>query len=366
MMFARSLVFILLAALQITGLTAHWRQASPEYRLVFPRDHASHPAYKIEWWYYTGNLRGDGGHGFGYQVTFFRVGVDPAPANPSRWAVRDLFMAHLAITDIDGRRHRFAEHLNRAGPGWAGADTETLHVWNDTWEARLDNHGRHLLRARDETIRVDLVLEEGKPPVLHGARGYSRKGAEPGNASIYYSLTRMPTRGEIVFEGRTYHVEGLSWMDHEFGTSFLEETQTGWDWFSVQLDDQSEIMLFQIRDSDGRRDPRSGGTYVDSRGRTQAIGLSQFDIKPLSRWKSPSSGAEYPIEWQVEVPALGLDLTVRAAVAGQELSTDQSSGVIYWEGATAISGTSRGRAVRGKGYLEMTGYAGGSMGRLLR
>lgn len=365
----KALRLALASALLGTTLLAQssdaWRQAAPGYDFQYPADHASHPDYKIEWWYYTGNLDARDGRRFGYQLTFFRVGVDPSPENPSRWAVRDLFMTHLAVTDVDGKSYRYAERLNRAGVGWAGAATDEYRVWNEDWEARLEpGTGRHLLRAAEGGFGVDLALESLKPAVGHGERGYSQKGADPGNASNYYSLTRMRTLGTIVVDGREVEVEGASWMDHEFGTSFLEPEQSGWDWFSIQLDDGSELMIFQLRRSDGSRDPRSSGTLVEASGAVAPVRIGEFDLAPGRRWTSPASGAYYPVEWRVTMPSRGLDLTVRAALDDQELRTDRSTGVTYWEGAVDVEGTRDGRAVRGRGYLEMTGYTGGAMGRL--
>lgn len=325
-----------------------WRIAERGYRFEFPRDHGSHPEYKLEWWYYTGNLQGEDGSRYGYQLTFFRVGVDFKPENPSAWAVRDLFMAHLAVTDVPRKSFRFVERLSRAGPGWAGAETGAYRVWNGPWSVTLDSEGRHLLRAEDGDIAVDLVLEPGKRPVLHGESGYSPKGSQPGNASHYYSLTRMPSRGTIRSAGRKFRVQGTSWMDHEFGTSFLEQGQFGWDWFSMQLDDGTDVMVFQLRRAGGTRDPYSSGTIVGPRGETTPLNWEQFELLPGRTWKS------YPVEWRIRIPGQAIDLQVRAVLDEQELRTEHS-GVTYWEGAVEIEGTRRGAPVRGRGYLEMTG-----------
>ena len=374
---APAVLFTASAAALLTGLHAApaaqppaapaWRQAERGYALEFPRDHASHPDYRIEWWYYTGNLAAVDGRRFGYQVTFFRVGIDPQPANPSRWAVRDLHMAHLAVTDVDGGRHLTAERLSRAGVGWAGASADTLDVRNDGWRATLDG-AEHRLFARDGRGRfgVDLRLAPVKPEVLHGDAGFSRKGAQPGNASYYYSLTRLRTHGRIVLDGAEIDVEGLSWMDHEFGTSFLEPSQQGWDWFSLQLDDGAELMVYVLRRRDGSRDPHSAGTFVDASGKAAALRRGDFRLVAGRKWRSPSSGAAYPVEWWIEAPLVGLDLQVRAAVDAQELRTGESTGVTYWEGAVAATGSRDGRPVRGRGYLEMTGYAGAPMSEVLR
>ncbi len=348
------------------GARTDWAPADPAYRIALPRDHGSHPQHKIEWWYYTGNLEDASGRRFGYQLTFFRVGIDPSPANPSRWAVRDLYMAHFAVTDVGGQRYRFADRLNRAGIGWAGAESGTLHVVNDDWSATLAPEGAHLLRARDGDVAIDLSLAPGKPVVLHGREGYSQKGSATGNASHYYSLTRMPTRGTITLGQTVFQVRGDSWMDHEFGSSFLEPGQQGWDWFSIQLDDRSELMLFQIRRTDGARDAHASGTVVAPDGRTRALSASEFTLVAGERWTSPTSGASYPISWRIAVPGLRLDLQARAAMAGQELHTAASTGVTYWEGAIDLSGTRDGRPLHGRGYLEMTGYTGAPMSDVLR
>ncbi len=358
-----------------SGQAPAWKVASPDRAVVLPADHASHPDYRVEWWYYTGNLDAADGRRFGYQITFFRVGMDPFPANASRWAVRDLFMAHLAVTDVGGRRYRFAERLNRAGPGWAGAATDRYVVWNERWSARRGN-GQHHLRAAEGDLSLDLRLDEGKPPVLHGDHGYSRKGREPENASFYYSLTRMPTRGTLAIGGTRVEVTGTSWMDHEFSTSVLEPGQQGWDWLSMQLSDGRELMIYRLRRGDGSIDPFSSGTLVEPDGRAIPIVLEAsrrrgsdrlvgFTLEPGRGWRSPASGATYPLAWTVRVPEADATLHVTPALDDQELRTAQSTGITYWEGAIDVGGTLRGRAVTGRGYLELTGYAGAAMGRVV-
>jgi len=343
-----------------------WRRASPDRAVQLPADHVAHPEYRIEWWYYTGNVAGDDGRAYGYQVTFFRVGVDQRPVNPSRFAVRDLYMAHVAVTDIGGNRHRFADRLNRAGVHWAGASTTRYHVWNEDWRVELDARGRHRLTVSTPSFALDLTLDEGKRAVLQGERGYSRKGVDPGNASHYYSLTRMPTRGVIRIDGRRLQVRGESWMDHEFGTSALDPGTRGWDWFALHLDDGRELMLYRLRQEDGGAGPFSSGTVVHPNGSTEHLTVSDFTVTPGRIWASPASGARYPVEWHVVVPRRGLDLAVSAAVDAQELQTRRSTDVTYWEGSVRVSGTSSGQAVRGVGYLEMTGYSGAAMSDVMR
>jgi len=344
-----------------------WQQAEPGYSFAFPADHASHPAYRVEWWYYTGNLTSFDGHSFGYQLTFFRVGIDREPLNPSPWAVRDLYMAHLAVTDVRGERHLVAERLNRTGVGWAGASVETFKVWNEEWSVSLDGT-THVAAAYDrgDQFGVDLRLEPTKPPVLHGVDGFSQKGSQIGNASQYYSLTGLRTTGRIVLDGRSIDVEGVSWMDHEFGTSFLEAGQQGWDWFSLQLDDQTELMVYVLRQQDGSIDEHSGGTLIDPTGKATVFQAGDYGLRSGRTWTSAASDAEYPVEWEIDIPSQAMFLNVRAVLDGQELHTDESTGVTYWEGAVVATGIRNGRRLQGRGYLEMTGYAGAPMSEVLR
>jgi predicted secreted hydrolase len=362
----RAMVIAVALALVTTGAAARqqWKQASPEYRLSLPTDHVSHPAYKIEWWYYTGNVETDRGRRFGYQLTFFRVGIDAVPLNPSRFAVRDLFLAHAAVTDATGAGYMFAERVSRAGVGAAGASTFEYRVWNGDWQAHLE-YGAHKLQARADKFSMDLELHEDKPAVLNGDDGYSQKGATPGNATEYYSLTRMPTEGTIFVAGERYQVKGNSWMDHEFGTTFLEKSQQGWDWLSLQLDDGTDLMAFRLRQPDGTPDPQSSGTLVPKGSPSRRLMAKDFTLTPGRRWTSPTTGASYPIEWQVSVPEESLQLAVTPLLENQEIVGTRTS-VKYWEGAVDVKGTRAGVPVTGRGYLEMTGYAGASMGQLLR
>ena len=353
---------------------ANWKQALPPYAFQFPRDHASHDDFKLEWWYYTGNLSAADGRRFGYQLTFFRLGVEQQPRNPSRWAVRDLYAAHLAVTDINGKQFHCADKLTRAGinaagaAGAAGAASATnnrYHVWNEDWNAQLEANGAHRLQAAEADFGLEFTLAPSKAPVIHGANGVSQKGAQPGNASHYYSLTRMPTRGTLTLKGERLAVSGESWMDHEFGTSYLEAGQLGWDWFSLQLDDGSELMLYRFRRQDGTLDRLSSGSLIDATGKVTRLSYHDFTLEPVRAWAS-ASGARYPVEWRVSLPGHALALNVRAALDQQEMRTETSTGVSYWEGAIEINGTVQGRPLTGRGYLEMTGYAGQAMGAVMQ
>lgn len=338
-----------------------WQKVVQPRPFAFPEDHAAHEDYRVEWWYYTGNVQTPEGRRFGFELTFFRAGVDKNPVNPSRWTVRDLYIAHFAVSDLRDRRFRFFERSRRAGIGWAGASPDRYHVWNGRWEVRLDGD-RHLLKAAEDNWAIDLRLSPRKPPVLHGNRGLSQKGPSQGNASYYYSLTRMETSGSLTVDGRVFPVTGSSWMDHEFSSSFLEEGQQGWDWMALQLENGRELMIYQIRRSDGTPDVHSSGTIVAPDGRADPLRHDEFRLIPGSRWRSPNTRARYPIEWTVRVPQRGIELQVRAAFPNQEMNTLATIGTPYWEGSVTATGTWNGREVQGRGYLEMTGYRGRGLG----
>lgn len=360
-----SLAWIMIAS---SGLRAEegWKPAVAGYSFKFPRDHGSHPEQKIEWWYYTGHLQTDEGRQFGYQLTFFRIGVAPNPPLDSPWAVRDLWMTHLAISDIQKSTHHHDDRLNRAGPGFAGAAADHLKVWNEDWTATQSaaGDGPMVLTAKNTEIGLSLDLQNGKPPVFHGKEGLSQKGAQEGNASHYYSLTRMPTAGTLTIKGERFKVSGESWMDHEFGTSFLEPTQRGWDWLSIQLVDGRELMLFQLRKEDGSADPHTAGTLVSADGTTHPLNADDFKLTPGdARWTSPATHGSYPMTWQIEIPREQMRLNVNATFPEQEMTASSSPGLHYWEGVVSAQGDQSGKPLSGKGYLEMTGYGGAAMSR---
>jgi predicted secreted hydrolase len=331
----------------------------PGRRLSFPADHYAHPDFQTEWWYYTGHLQTEHGGRYGYQVTFFRFGVrdrqkttqGPPPL------FTDLYMAHFALSDLSVKKFVFRERIQRGMDGKAGAATDRYRVWNEDWRVEGDRD-QHVIHVRDRGIQLRLTVKSMKPPVLHGRDGLSQKGEGDGRASYYYSLTRMHTEGDLVINDRKHTVRGLSWMDHEFGSNQLGHDQVGWDWFSIQLGDRTELMLYIIRRKDGTSDPYSSGTLVRADGTTKHLALSDFRIRVLDGWKSLKSGATYPIKWTVVVPSEQMELSIVPEFSDQELVTNRSTRVTYWEGAARISGTVGNKPIAGAGYVEMTGYAG--------
>jgi predicted secreted hydrolase len=322
----------------------------------FPADHGPHPEFRTEWWYYTGNLETAEGRRFGFQLTFFRSALAPAmPVRQSAWATRQAWLAHFTVSDVEGGRFRSFERWSRGAVGLAGARAETFRVWVKDWSAEAAGGQAPPMRltAAEGDVGIDLVLQQGKPPVLQGDRGLSRKSAEVGNASYYYSLTRMPAAGTVRLGGERFAVRGLAWMDREWSTSSLGRDQVGWDWFALQLSDGSDLMLYRLRHKDGAADPASSGTAVSPSGAARHLELSDFRIEGSGEWRSPRSGARYPARWRVRIPSEALDLEVRPLLADQELDVSFR----YWEGAVRIEGTRHGSPIRGSGYVELTGYA---------
>ena len=330
------------------------------YTFTFPRDHASHPGYQTEWWYYTGHVKASSGRAFGYELTFFRVGLPRLRASStSAWAVRDLMFVHAALTDERGAKFVFHDAVLRPALGLAGADTTRYRVWLDASSAQLAADGvTHLLHAVAPEFALDLSAKPLKPPAIHGEGGVSQKTAGVGNASHYYSLTRMATSGTLRVGDDSLAVTGTSWMDHEYGSGSLTAQHAGWDWFSVQLDDGRELMLYALRMKDGSIEPLSAGSLIERDGRVTHLQRKDFSITVKSRWKSPTTGADYPSGWHLSVPAQALELDLAPTVRDQELVARAMGGVVYWEGSCLVRGTSHGAAVSGMGYTELTGYTG--------
>ena len=338
-----------------------WKPATEGYEMRFPRDHGSHRDYGTEWWYFTGHLF-TGSERFGFELTFFRVGIVPPPrrtASASEWRLRDIMLAHFAITDLEDGEFRYYEKVNRSSRFTASAAVDRLDVFNEGWRAHMMADGTISLTAQDLESKDSLALSltPAKPPVINGENGVSVKAEGAGYASHYYSMTRLEVKGVIGDRGVAKSVSGSAWMDHEFGSSVLRDDQRGWDWFSIQLDDDTELMLYQIRKLDGSPDSTSSGTFISRGGESIHLAAGDLVLEEKRWWTSPETGGEYPVSWRVAVPALDLDLDVEALQDAQELVTRSSTGVTYWEGMVGATGRSGGTPVRGRGYVEMTGYA---------
>lgn len=347
----------LILCLAATPALAGWKMVEPGWNHAFPRDHGSHPEFKTEWWYFTGNMKTAEGREFGWQLTFFRQGVlDPDQdfIPLSRFVTRDVKFAHFAVSDLTGRRFHFHQKLSRGAFGEAGFDDGTRLAWIEDWSCEQTGPETFRLRAAAGDTAIDLELQAQKPPVIHGESGVSRKGEGPGNASHYYSMTRLAASGSLRAAGENFPVEGMAWFDHEWMTNPLKTDQTGWNWFSLQFGDGSELMLFQLR-SQNQDGTYAAGTFVDAQGRVTSLAGPDIVFEPLRQWKSPATGGSYPVEWRVAIPKLELAVAVRAALDDQELAL---SPIAYWEGAVRANGARGGHPLTAQGYLEMTGYAG--------
>lgn len=329
--------------------------------LVFPADHGAHDDFQTEWWYYTGNLSAADGRRFGYQFTIFRRALSPdAPASGASLATHQVYFAHFALTDVAANVHRGFQKFSRGAGGLAGAQGDPFRVFIEDWSvvtspssrrSGLDASAVRIL-ARAEGYAIDLTLDSLKPMVRHGDRGLSQKSPEPGNASYYYSFTRMDTQGRVTTPSGEFETTGLSWMDHEWSTSVLDAKTRGWDWFSLQMSDGTELMYFRLWQDAGGEGAASSGTWVMADGKTLALSRADVRVTPLGTWRSPRNGATYPSGWRIEIPSLGVDTQVVPRIVDQEMNLSS----VYWEGAVSVTGESGGRVISGVGYVELTGY----------
>lgn len=350
-----ALVFLLAAPRQDERT---WKTIEPGLALTFPGDHGSHPRFQTEWWYVTGHLEEESGARYGFQLTVFRRGLEPGPprADESPLRARQLYAGHLALTDVARGATRFAERLQRDSPLARAAEGE-LDVRLEDWSLvrGADDELRLAAADRAQAFGFELALRPAKRLVLHGERGYSKKGDEPGNASAYVSWTRLALAGSLALDGKTRTVRGSAWYDHEFGSSVLPEGTDGWDWFGLQLDDGRELMLVVLRGPEGEPTEASAATLVERDGSTRALGRADFARTALGTWKSPKTGATYPAAWKLSLAELELELT--PLVADCEL-VSRATDISYWEGPVTVKGS-----VTGRGYAELTGYAGSMSGR---
>ncbi len=357
LLFGAIITLLLVSGISTAVSQSPFTLALPGYQFHFPRDHASHDTFKTEWWYYTGYLKAENGHRYGYELTFFRTnpGIIHLPQK-TRWALKNVYLTHFAITDETGRKFFHHQFRNRPGYHVAGAETARYHVWNQNAQVRLVGQ-HHELQVNTPEFGLALRLDPAKPPVIHGQNGVSQKAGCYGCASHYYSMTRLKTQG-ILRQGKTpVRVTGLSWMDHEFGSNQLGSDQVGWDWFSVQLEDQTELMLYQLRLKNGQIDPHSSGTWVEASGKAHHLDRKAFRIRVLDHWKSPDTGGRYPSLWQVEIPSKKLSLRITPTYSRQELVAPENSGLSYWEGSCRVTGHLSEKPIMGRAYVEMTGYA---------
>jgi predicted secreted hydrolase len=355
---ARRAAATILGFLALSTFAADWKTAEPGWQYEFPRDHHAHREFKTEWWYFTGNLFDAGGRRFGYELTFFRDGIRPAATrdpSASRFIVDDLKFAHFAITDVAGKQFRFEQKMNRGAFGEAGFDDGQRLAWIENWAVQLNGENEFEIQAGTSFGELRLHLRAVKRPAIHGENGVSTKTADGTAASHYYSLTRLDATGELTLGATKHQIHGTSWFDHEWSTSQLGRGHVGWDWVSVQWENGAELMLYRMRLANGDADAASSGTWIAPDGTTKHLRASDFQMTPQEFWNSKTTGGHYPVAWKVAIPGEQMEFTLKRALDDQELRIDP---ITYWEGAIDASGTRDGQPITGRGYLELTGYAG--------
>jgi predicted secreted hydrolase len=342
-----------------------YSKVSKKRKFRFPEDHGPHPGFRNEWWYLTGNLNDERGQRFGFELTFFRFALRPEPhsdsawPSSSNWRTHQVYIAHFAVTDQKNEQFHVAQRFTRGALGLAGAQTTPFKVWIEDWSIKeKQNKGVGAvssedweLTASDDNFSLHLNLVADKPPVLNGIDGLSQKSAA-GNASYYYSISRLRSEGTLRLAGETYRVSGLSWLDREWSSSALAPDQQGWDWFALQLSDGSDLMFYNIRKNDGSQDEYSAGTWISKDGEPRYLSRDDLAITVTGEWESPEGGS-YPSRWDIRLPEFDLEITVTPVIDQQELFTT----VRYWEGAVNVTGQRSQLPIKGHGYVELTGYA---------
>lgn len=347
------------AGLAAGGL-AGGAQVLPSTRLMFPRDHGAHPAFRTEWWYATGVLHTGQGETLGFQITFFRTRADVnlGDAPPGRFTPRHVLFAHGALTDVQGGKLWHGQRIGR----WNGDPAMRPHfaALADTsvqlggWSLERTG-GAYMARLAEPEFGFELALSPTQPLLLQGEAGFSRKGPELAQASHYYSQPQLALTGRVHVQGRARNVTGTAWLDHEWSESLLHPEAVGWDWIGMNLDSGAALTAFRLRRADGSALWMGGSWRASAHAAPQVFGPQSCQWEPLRHWVSPASQARYPVQWRVDTPAGSFE--VRALLDAQELDSRRSTGTVYWEGLSELLDARSGQRV-GRGYLEMTGYAG--------
>ena len=319
------------------------------YTFSFPNDHASHPEFRIEWWYITANMTGDDGKEYGLQWTLFRSAFAPREdidRQVSGWRSNQLWMGHAAVTSSE--HHHVAETIARGGIGTSGVIAHPFEAWINDWSMQSQSKNGHdplshlRLKATGSEFAYNVDLKANGPLVFHGDAGYSTKSPE-GQASYYYSHPFYEMEGTLQLPGGDVKVSGNAWLDREWSSQPLSEKQDGWDWVSLTFDDGSKLMGFSLRQSDGT--PYTSATWIDPNGKTTPYGNGTIELLPLDT--TLVEGRSVPTRWRVKLKDRALDVVVKALNDQAWMKTS----IPYWEGPVLISGSHKGR-----GYLEMTGY----------
>lgn len=344
----------------VTGEASTLRDGTEHAGVVLPRDLYAHTNAQTEWWYYTGHMQTASGRRFGFELVFFkrRTDLDRFGVVPLRLIANPLYLSHFAITDESRQSFRY-EHRKSTGGRLdlpAAASEKKYYLKLGNWTVR-EAEGAHLLRARlGDDLIFEATLKNSKPAALNGHEGVGVSFKDAGEASRYFSFTRMTAEGHITWNGATESFTGSAWMDREFGTWRTTENQKGWDWFSIQLETGAEVMVYHLRNSKGEPSSFSSGTYVDAAGQQTHLTSADFMLETTDQWLSPHSGATYPSGWRLRVPRFGIDVIVTPVMKDQELDTRGTTMIVYWEGACTVHGQHGGIETNGRAYVELVGY----------
>jgi predicted secreted hydrolase len=344
----------------VVGEASTLRDGTEHAGVELPRDLYAHREAQTEWWYYTGHMRTESGRRFGFELVFFkrRTDLDRFGIVPLRLIANPLYLAHFAITDESRKAFRYEHRKSTRGafdlPARASEKRYDLRLGN--WIVREAN-GAHILRATmGDDLIFEATLKSTKPAVLNGHEGVGVSFKDEGEASRYFSLTRMEAEGRITWHGSTEKLKGSAWMDREFGTWRTTDNQKGWDWFSLQLETGAEVMVYHLRDAAGRPAPFSSGTFVDAGGKWAHLSREDFSLEVLGHWRSPQTGANYPSGWRLRVPRFGVDVLVQPILQDQELDTRGTTMIVYWEGACTVHGRHGNEQTEGRAFVELVGY----------
>ncbi len=344
----------------VVGKASTLRDGTEHAGVELPRDLYAHKDAQTEWWYYTGHLRTRSGRRFGFELVFFkrRTDLDRFGVVPLRLLGNPIYFAHFAITDESRANFRY-EHVKSANglfdkPARASAKRYELKLGD--WSVREIDGAHHLRATLGDDVIFEARLKPSKPAVLNGHAGVGVSFKDHGEASRYFTYTRMAAEGRITWHGETESFDGAAWMDREFGTWRTMESQKGWDWFSIQLSTGAELLVYHIRDREGRPSDFSSGTYVDHTGRSTHLTRADFQLETTDTWRSPRTGADYPSGWRLRVPRCAIDVTVTPVLKEQELDTRGTTMIVYWEGACVVAGTHSETATDGRAYVELVGY----------
>jgi predicted secreted hydrolase len=344
----------------VTGEASTLRDGTEHARVELPRDLYAHQNSQTEWWYYTGHLMTESNRRFGFELVFFkrRTDLDRFGVVPLRLIANPLFLAHFAITDESRKNFRY-EHRKSTGGMFdlpAHASEQRFDLRLGDWTVREKNGAHQLKATLGNNLIFEASLESTKPPALNGHEGLGISFKDAGEASRYFSFTRMKAAGLITWHGETERFTGNAWMDREFGTWRTTDNQKGWDWFSIQLETGAEVMVYHLRDDKGRPSAFSSGTYIDAEGRQTHLARNDFILEPTGRWTSSQSGATYPSGWRLQVPSFELDLAIKPVIKDQELDTRGTTMIVYWEGVCTVEGNYSRQPTTGRAYVELVGY----------